>query len=139
MRYICYVLEITCIFAVMKKVKKRRIWVAWMLLTVFMSMLLMSSLHHHESISETNTECYECQHHVHHSGHFTTTSTSVDNCVLCQFLTLPFIAATTLVVALLIKSIHSKETSLEVSLLSTFVGKISERGPPALASRTLLI
>lgn len=79
------------IFASMDSIKKRHI-ASWVLLVVFVPMLLISSLHIHESVADSEYSCMECVHHVCH-GHLTQQSAHLHDCVLCQFLTLTFVAA----------------------------------------------
>ncbi|MBO4819844.1 MAG: hypothetical protein J5548_00050 [Prevotella sp.] len=62
------------------------------LLAVFVPMLLFSVLHIHTEGSEVSDACSECIHHARHS-HLSSADFCIDHCVLCQFLTLPFIAA----------------------------------------------
>lgn len=68
-----------------------------MLLAVFVPMLLLSSLHHHEPAPAEQTACYSCLHHLPHGGHLSSQAGEMPNCVLCHFLSLPFVAGTGLV------------------------------------------
>ena len=61
-------------------------------------MIMLSGLHHHEPIVNKATECADCAHHIHHSGHFIAAGEHLDNCVLCQFTNLVYTPATTLLV-----------------------------------------
>ena len=65
-------------------VNRKRHIASWLLLAVFVPMLILSSLQ----------ECVD--HHCH--GHLTQLSMSVDDCVLCQFLMLTFLAEAALAV-----------------------------------------
>ena len=76
-----------------------------MLLAVFVPMLALSSLHIHEQTQRTADSCTECVEH-HCGGHLAQQSIPVHACVICQFLTLTFMAAT--VVAVLYLSTESK-------------------------------
>ena len=73
-------------------VKSRRHIASWMLLAVFVPMLLLSSLHIHVSANIAQDNCSECVHHQCH-GHLGELTTTMHACVLCQFLTLSFMAA----------------------------------------------
>ena len=83
-------------FALMITLYHKRKWASILLLAVFVPMLMLSSMHHHKADESGEKACVECLHHVHHS-HIGEQSVGVDGCLLCQFLSLPFIAATTLV------------------------------------------
>ena len=78
----------------------KRIVSAWLLLSVFASMILLSGLHHHEAAESATIDCTDCMHHVHHSGHFTADASHMDDCVLCQFISLVYTAATILLVVI---------------------------------------
>ena len=70
---------------------KRRLS-ARLLLAVFVPMLLLASLHRHESpVTVQDTSCYDCVHHVHHNGHLSANPQHAYSCVLCSFLTLPYL------------------------------------------------
>ena len=74
------------------KVKTRRHIASWVLLAVFLPMLIMSSVHVHETTESLDYECSGCvQHHCH--GHIAQLPVSMHACVLCQFVSLPFLAA----------------------------------------------
>ena len=73
---------------------------AWLLLSVFVSMILLTGLHRHQPAADQATDCVECAHHVHHSGHLTAATEQLDDCVLCQFLSLVYTPAATLLVAI---------------------------------------
>ena len=75
------------------KIMTRRYVASAVLLAVFLPMLLLSSFHVHPEAHLEEDECQECVHHVPHAGHFTSGTTCGFDCVLCQFLTLPFLLA----------------------------------------------
>ena len=77
-------------FAIVNTTNKRH-FASWVLLAVFVPMLLFSSLHIHESAVE-EISCTDCVHHVCH-GHIAQQAAHLHECVLCQFLTLTFVAA----------------------------------------------
>ena len=78
----------------------KRIVSAWLLLSILVSMILLTGLHRHLPAANQASDCVECAHHVHHSGHLTATAEQLDDCVLCQFLSLVYTPATTLLVAI---------------------------------------
>ncbi|MDD6517481.1 MAG: hypothetical protein PUF63_06120 [Prevotella sp.] len=76
----------------------RRRLAAQLLLAVFLPMLLLASLHHHDlSVRAQETTCYACQHHVHHNGHLVANPQHTCSCVLCHFLTLPYLPSSAVV------------------------------------------
>ena len=70
---------------------------AWMLLAVFVPILLLSSIHIHETGDTTTTECNDCVHHSCH-GHLSSVASWDHDCVLCQFLTMSFVTTSILAV-----------------------------------------
>ena len=64
---------------------------AWLLLSVYLPMLLLSSLHIHDSGVEREATCHECVQHQCH-GHLSQFSGDLHQCVLCQILTLTYVA-----------------------------------------------
>ena len=79
-------------FAAVKRQVRRHI-AAWVLLAVIVPIYLIASLHVHDSMQRDGGDvCQECvQHHC--SGHLVQFSGPTLTCVLCQFLSLTFVAA----------------------------------------------
>ena len=81
------------IFALVNPMTKRHI-ASWVLLAVYLPLLLFSSLHIHETSDVREAECPECVHHQCH-GHLGQLSDGMHQCVLCQFLTISYVATAT--------------------------------------------
>jgi hypothetical protein len=111
---------------------KRRHIASVVLLAVFLPMLLLSSLHVHPEAHLEDGDCKECVHHVPHAGHFTSGTSCSFDCVLCQFLSLPFLMAP--MVAFKAKHfIHTTSLCrLEQSVASGVRGLVFGRAPPSL-------
>jgi len=111
-------------------VEKKRYIASWVLLAVFLPTLLLSSLHvHHESEAE-EISCTACvQHHCH--GHLSQLSDSMHHCVLCQFLTLTFVAGATDAVIFFFPVCKTFHAQLLCGHCSDNCGIIVTRGPPA--------
>lgn len=71
---------------------KRRHIAAWLLLAVYVPMLLLSSMHVHSDMEMGSLACDECVQHQCH-GHLLQFSGDFHQCVLCQVLTLSYVAA----------------------------------------------
>lgn len=119
---------ILCNFAAMK-MENRRYIASWLLLAVFVPMLLLSSVHMHESTESTEVTCIDCLHN-HCGGHLTQTTVHLDDCVLCQFLTLPMFVAVAVVVALVLKKGVRLYAMNHCRIVAVACGVISLRGPP---------
>lgn len=78
----------------------KRIVSAWLLISIYISMMLLSGLHRHLPTTNTAIDCAECTQHVHHSGHFIAAGDHLDDCVLCQFTNLVYTPASSLSVTI---------------------------------------
>lgn len=108
----------------------KRIVSAWLLLSVFTSMILLSGLHHHEAVMNAAIDCADCTHHVHHSGHFTIDTSHLDDCVLCQFLSLVYTPAVILLVVIPFSlTIRGILSNINFEYCKVVLYK-STRGPP---------
>lgn len=67
----------------MKRIDKASVS-AWVLLSVFLPMVLLASLHVHPEFMQGSMPCHECIDHTVHNGHVTAIKASVD-CPLCAF------------------------------------------------------
>ena len=64
-----------------------------MLLTVYLSIVLVSSLHIHPASLWQIDECEQCVNHTPHAGHLTASDGWSHDCLLCQFLSFSYVAA----------------------------------------------
>ena len=118
-----------CNFAAVNVMMKRYI-ASWVLLAVYLPMLLISSLHIHETPMDGETTCAECVQHQCH-GHLSQLSDGMHQCVLCQILTLTYVVSA--VGALLFYQPKRKVTYARQRQTPclTYTGFISLRAPPA--------
>lgn len=104
---------------------------SWLLLAVFVPMLMLSSLHVHEDGDEAmTTECVDCVHHSCH-GHLTQMATWTHDCVLCQFLTLTFIAFAAIIILVPCKMVGGSIDALCHNVCVAYSGIVGLRAPPA--------
>lgn len=108
---------------------KRQI-AAFVMLAVFLPILLLSSIHVHESAESAEVTCVDCLHN-HCGGHLTQTTVHMDDCVLCQFLTLTMLTAVAVAVTLLIHVYKKCYAQLLYGHDAACCGAIVTRGPPA--------
>ena len=109
-----------------------RIGVAWWLLSVFVSMLLLSGVHRHEAVADTAIDCVDCAQHVHHSGHFTTLANHLDDCLLCQFLHFVYTAAATASLMALVAVTQNRRFALKNRTAQVKPSVLYTRGPPSM-------
>ena len=113
------------------KLENRRHIASWWLLAVFVPMLLSSSLHIHEDGgAAAGTECADCVHHNCH-GHLTQMATWTHDCMLCQFLTLTFVATAAVTLLIVHKVVSSRSDSLRRNVCAAYSGIVGLRAPPA--------
>ena len=110
-------------------VKKKRHIASWMLLAVFVPMLILSSVHIHPTATLIDDDCSECTHHQCH-GHLGVLTTTMHDCVLCQFLTLTFVAAAVFAVVLFNKVCRIHIALRQQIILHDVWGITSLRAPP---------
>lgn len=112
------------------QLRKKRQWSARLLLCVFVPMLMLASVHVHQQEDSVSADCYECLHHLQHSAHLSSASITIDNCPLCHFLTTPYVAATTVFMALVV-AIVGRSGSLSPShVVAASRDVVSLRAPP---------
>jgi len=99
------------------------------LLAVFVPVMLMSLTHIHESTFHEEM-CVDCVNHLPHAGHITGHQISLDECLLCQFISVPY--TTSGVVALLVVALtfFTLLVGNDCVLLATFQSSRSVRAPP---------
>jgi hypothetical protein len=112
----------------MKRMSKRRIS-AWILLSVFLPILLLSSLHVHET-TDVRIGCSDCVNHIAHQGHISLDTIHLHDCLLCQFTSLPFLGATTVVLAVVALRYFNIIVTPSAKLLSASYLHYSPRAPP---------
>ena len=114
----------------MKLDNKRHI-ASWLLLAVFVPMVVLSSFHVHEDVAaSTMTECADCMQHNCH-GHLTQTATWMHDCVLCQFITLSFVAIGTVSLIIINKVPSVRIDALQRNVCVAHSGIVGLRAPPA--------
>ena len=103
---------------------------AWSLLVLMVSMLTFSAFHVHGNMQSGVGECYQCAHHQHHSGHFSEGGVSLHDCVLCQFVATPYVAAVILMFVPLLSVRYSCQTTIQHSPCRMAWGVVPSRAPP---------
>ena len=111
------------------KLDNRRHIASWLLLAVFVPMLVISSLHVHEDGAAAETECVECVHHSCH-GHLTQIATWTHDCLLCQFLTLTFVATAAVTLLITFKVFSSRIDAQRRNVCVAYNGIVGLRAPP---------
>ena len=82
--------------------KTKRRFSAWLLLSVFLPMLVFSSLHVHERMAVWQGACVDCVNHLPHAGHLSLDTHSPHDCVLCQFTSLPVLLGVAVAVGMVV-------------------------------------
>ena len=96
-------------------------------------MLVVSSLHIHQDGAATAvTECKDCVHHSCH-GHLTQTATWTHDCLLCQFLTLTFVATAAVTLLVVYKVLSGRIDAQRRNVCVAHNGIVGLRAPPAIS------
>ncbi|MBO4564631.1 MAG: hypothetical protein J5720_04290 [Bacteroidaceae bacterium] len=112
-------------------IKTRRRISAWLLLSVFLPMLLLSSLHvHDEALGSCG--CDKCVNHLLHSGHIAPDNVHQHDCVLCLFASLTFVAAVGVGIASIVSRHVAAIVPPSVRLQFAVCRHHSPRAPPFL-------
>lgn len=110
----------------------KRIGIAWLLLSVFLSIQILSNVHRHEAVTGATVDCMDCAHHVHHSDHFTTSANHFGDCLLCQFLQLVYTVAVPTVLVPLVIFKQDRRFFLTNRIVQKKLSVLYTRGPPSM-------
>ena len=114
------------------KIEARRHLYAWLLLSVFVPMMAIASLHIHPNYNEeASTICLSCIHHQAHAGHLIKATGHLHDCVLCQFLTLTYVSAAVVAVAFIFHAVWILHAPHQRFVCCSSWCNIVTRGPPA--------
>ncbi len=108
--------------------QKRHI-AAWLLLDVYLPMLLLSSFHIHAQGEVDATTCSECVQHQCH-GHLSQFAGELHQCVLCQILSLTYVATTAAAVVFCLSSKKVLRVGLAQNVCLNPRGCVCLRAPP---------
>ena len=104
---------------------------AWLLLSVFLPMLLLSSLHVHEYV-DVRSGCPDCINHIAHQGHISLDTIHLHDCLLCHFASISFLVAATVVLAPITQSCFNIIVEPSAKLRFATYRHHSPRAPPVL-------
>jgi hypothetical protein len=111
--------------------KARRV-ISFILLTVFLSAFVASSLHRHPAHEPDGVECAQCVHHLPHNGHIASYDGGLSDCVLCHFIGLPFVISLALAILPSARLIRTLFSSLRRPFVSAHLRLAPSRAPPVL-------
>ena len=93
-------------------------------------MVVFSSLHvHQDGVTTAETQCADCVHHSCH-GHLTQMATWTHDCLLCQFLTLTFVATAAVAFITINKVASSRIDAQRRNVCVAHSGIVGLRAPP---------
>lgn len=117
-------------FAIVKQLERKRLWLSRVMLCVFVPMLMLASVHVHKASADASASCYACLHHIHHDGHLSSKTLSIDSCLLCHFLTTPYVTATVVAIVFAATIIIKACRQPNIKVVATSYGAIRLRAPP---------
>ncbi len=112
---------------------KKRSIISLVLLTVFLSAYMTSSVHKHPQQESEAVVCAKCVHHLPHAGHLSSFDGGLSDCVLCHFLGLPFVITLALVILPAASLIRTLYTVLRRPFVSALMRYSLSRAPPVLS------
>lgn len=114
----------------MKNELKRQLS-AWLLLSVFIPMTVVTALHVHPSVCvDELMSCDACVHHLPHGGHLTADANHLHDCIICQVMTIGFLPAVSFTLSFFVSQIcvpYENQNSLVVLRSGNTTGS---RAPP---------
>lgn len=114
---------------ILPKMSSKRKFASWILLSVFLPMLFLATTHVH-TFEAGDGDSVACDHHA-CGGHLGRAGEPMHDCVLCQFLSLPFLAVA---IATVILVNHDVSKTLLSRICSGFsaeiCGFVGLRAPP---------
>ena len=114
-------------------ISRRQRLFAWMMLSFYVPMVLLASLHVHtlQEYSEV-VDCHECQTAVHHSGHIMASHHHHGECLSCRFLTTQVENPQTSVCSVIKQAFCKIEFPQAAELVTAMVATPSLRAPPCI-------
>lgn len=103
---------------------------AWLLLTVFLPMLIVSSVHIHREGHEREVECQQCCHHKVHSSHIAKAHVVMHDCFLCQILHLTFLTSPSTITLCPARHTAAMAPTLRQNILDRPMTIHAPRAPP---------
>ena len=97
-------------------------------------MLVFSAFHIHDEYGNADNECYQCANHLPHDGHYSQSSQVIDDCLMCQLISVPYLAVKT--IPQLQPVISGSKLLIEPAscLLCRLYETVSLRAPPFILS-----
>ncbi len=112
---------------------KKRTFISLVLLTVFLSAYLTSSVHKHPQRESDTVVCEKCVHHLPHSGHLSAYDGGLSDCVLCHFLGLPFVITLAMAILPAARLLRTLYSNLRGPFVSAHLRFSPSRAPPVLS------
>ena len=114
-------------------ISRRQRLFAWIMLSVYVPMVLLASLHVHTLQDYSGVvDCYECQTDMHHSGHIMASPHQHGECLSCRFLTTQVESPQTSVCSFIKQAFCKIEFPQATELVTAMVAHPSLRAPPCI-------
>ena len=108
---------------------KRQI-AARLLLVVFLPLLVLLSLHRHETQEATHSYCEACVQHVSHVEQMAVADFSIHECILCQFISANFLVGLDIVILSMVSGSMATLPNAVPGLPLVVKGVRQSRAPP---------
>jgi hypothetical protein len=114
------------------KQRTRRHISAVVLLAIYLSVLLLSSVHLHPETALGMDACEQCVHHLPHGGHLSAGNGTAHDCLLCQFLSISYVAVAVAAVVFFANFRKLRYIASRPSDMLVVRGFVALRAPPSL-------
>ncbi|MBQ3766056.1 MAG: hypothetical protein II874_04895 [Bacteroidales bacterium] len=113
----------------MKRMERKRAAIAALLLSIVLPIVLIAPFHHHGTEKAIASDCDYCTHQQPHSGHLAS-SGQLDKCLVCQFLSIPYLPEKSTSVAFVPEAKASVSSQPAEAGFAAPVRLLPSRAPP---------
>ena len=109
-----------------------RLFSARLLLGIFLPMLLLQVVHHHEGAACEEVMCTLCANHTHHAGHLAAQTAGMCECLLCQLFGTAFVVPVVVTLMAVVLASRACQMPCTAMRCGKAVTLCNPRAPPVL-------
>ena len=111
---------------------KRRHTSSYILLTLYLSLMVLMSVHIHPQGAYDHADCYQCANHLPHSGHLSAAQAAMHACLLCQLQGSIYGIGAVVVLSVVLPVVTASHGERRLSVVAATVPQRCPRAPPVL-------
>ena len=111
---------------------KRRRASSCILLTLYLSLMVLMSVHIHPQGAYDDADCYQCANHLPHSGHLSAAQAAMHACLLCQLQGSVYAMAATVVLSVVLPVVLLSHSERPQAVARVSLWRRCPRAPPVL-------